>query len=70
MNEHVAVRCKPTTERMYRYILDKHLLPEFGRLRLGEITPGRAAGLHYRLRGTPIIANQVIDLLSRKSFRA
>ena len=70
MNEHVAVRCKPTTERAYRYILDKHLLPEFGRLRLGEITPGRAAGLHYRLRGTPIIANQVIDLLSRLFNRA
>ena len=65
MTEHVAVRCKPTTARSCRHILDKFLLPQFGARRLGEITPDEVAALHYRLSETPIMANQVISLLSR-----
>ena len=30
MREHVAVRCKPTTARNYRLVLDCHLLPALG----------------------------------------
>ena len=70
MAEHVAVRCKPTTARSCRHILDKYLLPHFGRLRLGEITPDRVAALHYRLREKPIMANQVIGVLSRLFHKA
>ncbi len=65
MAEHVAVRCKPTTARSCRHIFDAYLLPEFGRLRLGEITADRISALHYRLREKPTMANQVIDVLSR-----
>ena len=65
MTEHVAKRCKPTTARSCRYILDKFLLPQFGARRLGEITPDQVATLHYRLSETPTMANQVISLLSR-----
>ena len=65
MKEHVAVWCKPTTAQHCRHILDKHLLPKFGTLRLGEITPDRAAALHVGLREKPIMANQAIDVLSR-----
>ena len=70
MAEHVAVRCKPTTARSCRHIFDKYLLPQFGRQRLGEITPDHVAGLHYRLREKPIMANQVIDVLSRLFHKA
>ncbi len=70
MDEHVAVRSKPTTARSCRHIFDAHLLPEFGRLRLGEIAADRVAALHYRLREKPIMANQVIDVLSRLFHRA
>ena len=38
MTEHVAVRCKPTTQRACRHILDEFLLPRFGSLRLSEVT--------------------------------
>ncbi len=38
MTEHVAVRCKPTTQRACRHILDESLLPRFGSLRLSEVT--------------------------------
>ena len=70
MTDHVAVRCKPTTARSCRHILNKFLLPQFGAQRLGEITPDEVATLHYRLRETPIMANQVISLLSRLFHKA
>ena len=70
MTDHVAVRCKPTTARSCRHILDKFLLPEFGARRVGEITPDQVATLHYRLHETPIMANQVISLLSRLFHKA
>ena len=70
MTAHVAVRCKPTTARSCRHILDKFLLPEFGARRVGEITPDQVATLHYRLRETPIMANHVISLLSRLFHKA
>lgn len=70
MTEHVAVRCKPTTARSCRHILDKYLLPQFGARRLGEITSDEVAALHYRLSETPIMANQVISLLSRLFHKA
>ena len=70
MTNHVAVRCKPTTARSCRHILDKYLLPQFGARRLGEITPDEVGTLHYRLRETPIMANQVISLFSRLFHKA
>ena len=70
MTDHVAVRCKPTTARSCRHILDKFLLPQFGARRLREITPDQVATLHFRLRETPIMANQVISLLSRLFHKA
>ncbi len=70
MTQHVALRCKPSTQRSCRHILDRFLLPRFGALRLGEITPDHVAALHYRLRETPIMANQMVSLLSRLFLRA
>ena len=70
MTEHVKVRCKPTTERSCRHIFDQYLLPQFGRKRLGEITPEQVAALHYRLREKATTANQVVGLLSRLFHKA
>ena len=70
MTEPVAVRCKPTTQRGCRHILDEFLLLRFGALRLSEITPNHVAALHYRLHEKPVVANQVISLLSRLFYTA
>ena len=70
MTEHVAVRCKPTTQRGCRNILDRFLLPHFGALRLSEVTPDHVSALHYRLRDTPTMANQVVSMLSRLFYTA
>ena len=65
MTEHVAVRCKPTTATQCRHILDYHLLPALGGVRLGQIGRERVAALHYSLHKTPVMANKVVDVLSR-----
>ena len=65
MREHVAVRCKPTTARNCRTIFDRHLLPVLGNVRLGEIGRERVATLQYSLHETPVMANKVVDMLSR-----
>ncbi len=70
MREHVMVRCKPTTVRHCRHALDRHLLPTLGTLRLGEIGRERVAALHYSLHETPVMANQIVDMLSRLFYAA
>ena len=70
MREHVAVRCKPTTARAYRYALDTVLLPAFGSVPLGAIGRDQVAALHYRLHKTPSMANRVVEMLSRLFYMA
>ena len=51
MTEHVAVRCKPTTQRGCRHILNRFLLPRFGALRLSEVSRApEARSARVRLR--------------------
>ena len=70
MREHVVVRCKPTTARVYRDALERLLLPEFGSLPLGAIERDQVAALHYRLHKTPNMANRVVDMLARLFYMA
>ncbi len=65
LEEHVAVRCKPKTVAMYRLIVEKHIVPALGRLSALEVIQGHVAELHYKLRDFPVMANQVVDTLSR-----
>ena len=59
------MRCKPSTARACRCTLDRYLLPAFGARPLGRIGREEVAALQYRLHKTPIMANRVIDMLSR-----
>ena len=65
LEEHVAVRCKPRTVSAYRLSVDKHILPALGKLPALAIEQGHVRELHYRLRGTPYMANLVVNTLSR-----
>ena len=65
MTLYVAVHCKPSSVRSWRHLLDKHILPNFGTLRFGEISPDQVAALHGRLHETPAVANQAVALLGR-----
>jgi len=65
LEEHVALRCRPTTAAQRRFVLQKHILPAFGALALQDVTRERVAGLHHGLRATPATANTVLATLSR-----
>ena len=65
LEDHVAARCKPRTAAFYRLAIDKHILPALGRLPALAVGQAQATELHYALRDTPVMANQVVDVLSR-----
>ena len=70
LREHVAVRCKPLTVASYRRVIERNVLPSLGRLRIGEVEHRHVAELHYRLRKTPVSANDAVNALSRMLNRA
>ena len=65
MTAHAEVNCRPGTVRQYRTLLDLHILPELGGLRLSEVNRSHASALHYRLRDNPNRANQAVSMVSR-----
>ena len=68
--EHVEVRCKPSTVRSTRQVVDGHILPALGKLPVAALGRRRVGDLHAGLRATPAAANKAIDTLSRMLNRA
>ena len=65
LDEHVAVRCKPRTQALYRHMIAKHILPAFGKMPALAVKTARVTQWHHRLRHTPVTANFAVDTLSR-----
>ena len=61
----MAVRCKPATAVQCRQVVDKYILPEFGKVPLTAVERGHVIDLHHKLSGVPAMANLVIATLSR-----
>ena len=70
LREHVAIRCKPNTVKGYRQSIERHILPKLGKVPIGELDRTHVAELHYRLRKTPVAANDTVGALSRMLNRA
>ena len=70
LREHVAVYCKPATISGYTQIIGKRILPALGPLALQEVERRHVAELHYKLRKTPVAANDAVGALSRMFNRA
>jgi integrase len=54
---------RPRTRAHYRHLLDHHLLPTFGGLRLDAITPATVNGWHRRFRSGPTARAHSYSLL-------
>ena len=65
LEEHVAVRCKPKTAETCRQAVGKHILPALGKMPALAVDHARVTELHQGLRRTPVMANRVVDVLSR-----
>ena len=48
LEEHVAVRCKPRTEELYRHVIGKHILPAFGKTPALAVKSAQVTELHHR----------------------
>ena len=70
LREHVAVRCKPNTVKGYRQAIERHILPRLGKVPIAALERRHVAELHYRLRKTPVAANDTVGALSRMLNRA
>ncbi len=64
LEKHVGPRCKPKTREMYRVMVERHLVPAFGKERALSIGRARVVALHHSMRATPAMANQVVNALS------
>lgn len=64
MNDHVKKKRKARTAQNYRHVLDRYLVPEFGRRKATDVTHSDLARLHARLSEKPAIANQMIAAAS------
>ena len=65
LEKHVAVRCKPKTESMYRLVVAKYILPGLGGRPALAVDHKEVTELHHRLSAKPVMANHVVDILSR-----
>ena len=70
MREHVEVRCRARTVHGYRLVIGRHVLPPLGKVPVSELGREHVAELHYRLRKTPVAANEAVGALSRMLNRA
>ncbi|MYG67601.1 MAG: tyrosine-type recombinase/integrase [Gammaproteobacteria bacterium] len=65
LEKHVEPRCKPKTREMYRLLVEKHLVPAFGKMPALSVDRAMVAEFHHGMRKTPVMANQAVNALSR-----
>ena len=64
MDEHVSVRCKPSSARTMLTLVRVHIVPNFGHLRFASLKPGQIVKLHHGMAPTPVQANLVVGTLT------
>ena len=64
LEEHVAVRCKPSTANNVRTAIHLHIMPTLGKLPLAAVERAQVADLHRQLSASPASANKFIKILS------
>ncbi len=65
LEEHVAVRCKPGTQVLYRAAVRQYIVPALGSTPVSAVRREQVAALHHSLRETPYAANRAVHLLAR-----
>ena len=64
LEEHVAVRCKPKTQRTARSVVNRHIVPALGKLPIAAVERRHVMALHESLCETPAMANLAVETLS------
>ena len=65
LDEHVAVRCKPITQREYRRAIELFIVPALGTWKILDVDRKDIAELHHKWRHTPYQANRTLSVASK-----
>ena len=65
LEEHVATRCKPGTQVLYRAAVRQYIVPAVGETPVSSLSREQVASLHHSLRKTPYAANRAVHLLAQ-----
>ena len=63
--EDTEARRRARTASDYRRLVDRHILSEFGKLKLAELAASRIVDWHNARRSTPVEANRALSVLRR-----
>ena len=64
LEEHVEVKLKPNTQRQFRGVLRRHILPALGKMPLIAIERAQVVDLQQKLCDRPVTANTAVKVLS------
>lgn len=65
MRDHVAFRCKPSTQGEYGRSVELFIKPAFGAFKVSDVTRADVAALHHKLRDRPYQANRTLGVISK-----
>jgi integrase len=65
LSEHVESRNKKSTRAEVNRLVEKHIRPELGKLKVADIVPADISHLHHKMRNAPRSANFVRAILSK-----
>ncbi len=61
---HVKSKRRPSTHSAYKVLIQRHIVPSIGRIRLNELRRSHVTKLHGRMVETPGAANRAVSLVS------
>jgi integrase len=64
MDRHLIPKGKPGSVVAFRGLLDRHILPALGRLKVAEVTRADVEALHRAMRRKPVTANRALIVIS------
>ena len=62
LEEHVEVRCKPGTRKLYRRVVERFIVPAYGHCAVEEVEQRHISDLHLELRDIPYQANRALEI--------
>jgi len=70
MTEYGTAHLKASTQEIYQFNIDNHVIPTLGKLRVDRVQRADVEGLHLKLKATPTAANRTLALLHAMFDRA
>jgi integrase len=64
LSQHSKAKRKPRTHEGYKILVERHIKPFIGRIRISELRRADISGMHARMSSTPGAANRAVSLVS------